>query len=123
MRANQIKNLPILKDKRRSLRKNLTPAEAFLWSVLQNRKLKNRKFRRQQSIEFFIVDFYCPAERLIIELDGEYHNEPMQAQKDYERDCRLKELGYTVIRFENKEVFEQLDNVLAEIESCFLHGD
>ena len=123
MRANQIKNIPALKSKRRELRKNLTPAEAFLWSALQNRKLKNRKFRRQQSIEYFIVDFYCPAERLIIELDGEYHNEVIQAQKDYERDCRLKELGYTVMRFENKEVFEQLERVLAEIESCFLHQD
>ncbi|MEW7289257.1 endonuclease domain-containing protein [Aquimarina sp. 2304DJ70-9] len=66
-------NKPELKNHRKELRKNLTPAEAFLWKYLQNRKLEGRKFRRQHSIKNYIVDFYCAKEKLIIELDGEPH--------------------------------------------------
>ena len=119
MRNNQIKNIKPLKERRRELRKNLTPAEAYLWSVLKNKNLEGRKFRRQQSIENYIVDFCCPLEKLIIELDGEVHNDIGQIEYDYKRDSRLTELGYAILRFENKMVFEQLDNVLAEIKSKF----
>ncbi|MBN2613958.1 MAG: endonuclease domain-containing protein [Bacteroidales bacterium] len=119
MRNNQIININPLKERRRELRKNLTPAEAYLWAVLKNKKLEGRKFRRQQSIENYIVDFCCPLEKLIIELDGEVHNDIGQIEYDFRRDNRLRELGYTVLRFENKLVFEQLDNVLAEIKSKF----
>lgn len=62
---------PTLRNNRKELRQNLTSAEAFLWKHLQNKKFEGRKFRRQHSIDNFIVDFYCTSEKLIIELDGE----------------------------------------------------
>ncbi len=119
MRQNQVNNVNYLKDRRKSLRNNLTPAEAKLWSALKNSSFKDRKFRRQHSIENYIVDFYCPAEKIIVELDGQVHMDPMQAQYDTERDKRLSELGNKVLRFENKFVFNDLDGVLRVIEEHF----
>ena len=119
MRQNQVNNVDYLKDRRRSLRNNLTPAEAKLWSVLKNSGLKNRKFRRQHSIENYIADFYCAAEKIIIELDGQPHFNTGQAYYDAERDKRLGELGNKILRFENKLVFIDLEGVLREIESNF----
>lgn len=115
MRKGQIKNLSYLKERRRELRSNLTPAEAAMWKLLQNSKPEGRKFRRQHSIENYIVDFFCPAEKLIIELDGEVHNNPIANQNDYERDEQLKYLGYKVLRFENKLVFDNTEFVLDAI--------
>jgi len=113
-------NLGHLKDRRKELRNNLTPAEAKLWTMLKDKALKGRKFRRQHSIENYIADFYCPEEKLIIELDGNVHNAAAQAVYDQQRDNRLRELGYTVLRFENKLVFEQPVMLLDEIERHFL---
>ncbi len=119
MRSGQIKNLTYLKDNRRDLRKTLTPAEAALWELVKNKKLDGRKFRKQVSIENYIVDFYCAEERIVIELDGEVHNHPQVAENDLHRDARLTDLGYTVLRFENKDVFNLTDWVLDEIRSKF----
>lgn len=119
MRSRQIKNVPYLENRRKDLRKNLTPAEAALWTLLQKNKLNGKSFRRQQSIENYIVDFYCPSEKLIIELDGEVHNNPIAAINDKERDERLQQLGYKVLRFENKLVFEQTEWLLGEITRHF----
>lgn len=100
MKRNQkIHDKPELKDYRKNLRKNLTSSEAFLWTYLQKKKLEGRKFRRQHSIHNFIVDFYCAEEKLVIELDGEYHNTPHQMEKDQKRDNVLNEMGFTVLRF------------------------
>lgn len=71
MNNKPIHNKKELEAYRKELRKRMTPSEAFLWKQLQKGKLKGRKFRRQHSIKNFIVDFYCPQEQLIIELDGE----------------------------------------------------
>ena len=108
-----------LRQHRKDLRQNLTPAEAFLWKQLQHKKLDGRKFRRQHSIDYFIVDFYCASEKLIIELDGQVHGNPMAEEKDAKRDVYLEALGYTVLRFENKMVFEHLSSVLREIKENF----
>lgn len=108
-----------LNDYRSALRKNLTPAEATLWKSLKGKQLKGRKFIRQHSICNFIVDFYCPTEKLIVELDGQVHFNAMAAQHDFERTQQLNELGYTVIRFENKLVFENLEGVLEQITLNF----
>ena len=104
---------------RQYLRKNATSAEAFLWRYLSNRKLKGRKFRRQHSIKNYIVDFYCPSEKLVIELDGQIHMNAKNAVKDEKRDLHLKSLDFKVLRFENKMVFENLGSVLQEIKDCF----
>jgi very-short-patch-repair endonuclease len=120
MRQNQIKNVPYLEQRRKELRSALTPAEAKLWTMLKNSALQNRKFRRQHSIGNYIVDFYCPSEKLIIELDGQVHYDPVQAAYDHERDKRLTDLGNRVLRFENKVVFEAPESLLAEIERHFI---
>ena len=108
-----------LNDKREELRNNLTPAEATLWSAIKGRQLQGRKFRRQHSIENFIVDFYCAEERLIVELDGQGHYERGAAYADGDRDERLKQLGFKVLRFENRLVFHHIEGVLEEIVSHF----
>ncbi len=119
MRQNQIKNVTYLKDRRKDLRSNLTPAEAKLWTLLKNGALKGRKFRRQHSIQNYIVDFYCPSEKLIIELDGQGHFNTDMAILDADRDKNLMALGNTILRLENKLIFQTPDLVLAEIERHF----
>lgn len=97
----------------------MTEAELVLWEVLKGKKLCGRKFRRQNSIGYYIADFYCPSERLIIELDGQHHYTPEGLEKDSERDDHLEELGIKVLRFENKEVLNNLTGVLKCIKSNF----
>ena len=97
----------------------MTPAEAYLWTHLKCRQLEGRRFNRQFSIENYITDFYCHQERLVIELDGQDHMNPTAQEKDRIRTERLNKLGYTVIRFENRMVFEQLSFVLEEIKLHF----
>ena len=112
-----------LKEYRKALRNKGTSAEAFLWKQLSNSRLEGRKFRRQHSINNYIVDFFCPSERLIIELDGEVHLNATAAEKDQARTEYLENLDYKVIRFENKMVFENLQSVLLEIKDNFKHKE
>ncbi len=116
---SKIHNQKHLEERRKELRKNLTPAEATLWKSLQRKQLKGRKFRRQHSIQNFIVDFYCASERLIVELDGAVHLDFAQQNYDLERTEILENLGLKVIRFENKMIFEKLPEVLEEIINHF----
>ncbi len=108
-----------LKPIRKHLRNHLTPAEAALLSLLKNGQLDGRKFRRQHSINNFIVDFYCASEKIVIELDGDVHNHPDQLDKDINRDENLKAAGFTVLRFENNFVFNHREQVLNDIRACF----
>jgi len=116
---NKLYNLPHLKNKRINLRQNMTEAELVLWEVLKDKKLCGRKFRRQHSIGFYIVDFYCSSERLIIELDGQQHFTREGIEKDVERDKYLALLDKKVLRFENKEVLNNLTEVLKKIKWQF----
>jgi len=116
---NKIHNRKYLNEYRKRLRNNLTSAEATLWKSLQKKQLMGRKFRRQHSIKNFIVDFYCASEKLIIELDGAVHLDFAQENYDHERTLQLEKLGFMVIRFENKEVFENLEVVLDTISNSF----
>jgi very-short-patch-repair endonuclease len=97
----------------RELRKSLTGAEQRLWYVLRNRQSGVIKFRRQHPIGKYIVDFYCPQSRLIIEIDGDSHGDSQEY--DRQRTEWLKSQGYQVIRFSNREVKEHFDTVIAEI--------
>jgi len=119
MTHQKIFNRKPLKRFRKELRNNLTPAEATLWTTLQKKQLKGRKFRRQHSIGKYVVDFYCPAEKLVIELDGADHYTPAGSDYDDERDTYLKSLGLKVLRFENIEVFNFLESVLEDIKGSF----
>ncbi len=99
------------------LRNNMTSAETKLWEFLKNKQLGGFKFRRQHPIHLFIADFYCHELRLIIELDGEYHNDKAQKLKDKERTDLLKSQNVSIIRFKNEEIENDIQKVLAEIKS------
>ena len=114
-----INNMPALRAFRKALRRNLTPAEAKLWTHLKSAQLDGRKFRRQHSVGSHILDFYCPAEKLAIELDGEAHNHAEAQNDDRKRSLFLRRFGIKVLRFENKMVFQQTEGVLAEIRRHF----
>ena len=119
MAKQNIHSLPNYKGLRQQLRQNLTPAEAFLWNQIKSRKFEGKRFTKQHSIGHYIVDFYCASEKLIIELDGEVHNNPTSQDYDLIRMKDLNALGYRIIRFENKMVFENLASVLKEIKDNF----
>ena len=110
---------PYLKTFRTELRKNLTPAEASLWKVLKRSQLEGRKFRRQHSVGDYILDFYCPAERLAVELDGQVHKSERAELYDHERKLFLNYYGILVLRFENFLVFDELEYVLGNIRYWF----
>jgi len=103
----------LIKTRRaRSLRVNATNAELRIWNRLRSRQLAGCKFVRQEPIGRYIVDFVCREKRLIVELDGGQHS---LNKRDVERDRRLTEHGYRVLRFWNNEVFENMDGVLETI--------
>ena len=104
---------PEVEQAAKRLRKNMTAAEAKLWSALKGKKLDGIKFRCQHPVGNFILDFYCPAYKLVIEVDGEIHNS--QTDRDRARTSKLEEYGYKVIRFSNEQVLHDLPTVLAEI--------
>jgi very-short-patch-repair endonuclease len=97
----------------KNLRKNSTVVEKLLWSRLRSKQLQGVKFRRQQPIENFIVDFVSFEKRIVIELDGGQHK--MNKEKDNERDRFLAENGFTVLRFWDNDVSENLEGVLEAI--------
>ena len=105
----------VRKQRRRALRQSLTPAEARLWKLLQKSQLEGRKFRRQHSAGPYILDFYCPEEKLAVELDGESHRDPGRSEYDDSRTEALSKHGIRVIRFENRKVFEDPESVLQAI--------
>ena len=95
----------------RRLRQQLTPAEDQLWSALRGRQLVGLKFRCQHPVGRFIVDFYCPSCKLVIEVDGDIHAQ--QKAYDDARTEQLQSFGYRVLRFTNEEVLNDLQTVLA----------
>jgi len=95
----------------RELRKSMTEAERHLWARIRGKQLNNIQFYRQKNIGDFSVDFYCPAARLVLEVDGGRHYESEAGGRD--RD--LSGLGFTVLRFSAREVFENLEGVMARI--------
>jgi len=110
-------NLAPLKSRRQELRSALTPAEIRLWQALKGKQLAGRKFRRQHSMGRYVVDFFCPAEKLAVELDGASHDSAAANRRDEGRDAFLSSLGIEVLRFENRHVMENLEGVLAEISA------
>jgi len=98
----------------RKLRENMTASETLLWERIKDRQL-GCKFRKQHPIGNYIADFYCHEHKLIIELDGGYHNKNEQQFFDEKRTKDLEGVGLTVIRFLNKEVEQKMDRVVEEI--------
>lgn len=104
-----------LAEQARKLRQQQTSAEEALWELLRDRQLADLKFRRQHQIGDYIVDFFCAEHRLVVELDGAPHETSKRPKHDEKRDKYLKSLGHIVLRFENKEVFEDTTNLLQAI--------
>ena len=113
----KLHNRKELREFRKRLRTNSTPAEIALWKMLQRGKLESRKFRRQHSVGNYIVDFYCATEQLAIELDGEGHFTEGGLLYDKERDEYLLSCGIRTIRFENNLVLTDPVYVLQEIKN------
>lgn len=97
----------------RRMRHEPTPAEDLLWQRLRNRQLCGYRFYRQHAIDRFIVDFVCPKAAVVIEVDGEVHQQQVEA--DQEREYILRGLGYRVIRFTNTQILGQTDKILQQI--------
>ena len=105
----------------KKLRNNSTDAEKLLWYYLRGGQLAGFKFRRQQPIGNYIVDFVCLSKRLIIELDGGQHADSIGKAKDERRDQWLQSQGFMVLHFWNNEVFKNTKGVL-EIIACHLQS-
>ena len=104
-----------LKKYSQELRKNMTEAEKLLWSKLRRKQLKDSQFYRQRIIGNYIVDFYCPKTKLIVELDGGQHYNEGENRKDRIRDDYMKKLGMRILRVSDREVFENLNGVIERI--------
>ena len=99
----------------RQLRREQTPAERYAWSLLRDRGILGLKFRRQHVLKGLIVDFYCAAERLVLELEGDVHERPDRQTQDAARAQLLEAAGYRVVRVKNREVTrEHLEALLKE---------
>jgi len=105
----------------RDHRRSPTPAEETLWDQLSGKKLEGYKFRREHIIGGVIVDFLCLAKKLVIEVDGDYHESPEQIGLDKIRTDFLNSLGYQVIRFTNDEVNNDIERVLNKIVQALAH--
>ena len=108
-KANSIEQ----KETRKQLRNNATSSEALLWKALRGRNAGGYKFRRQQGIGSYILDFYCPELRLCIELDGSSHDHKYEYNE--RRTAFLNEQGIKVVRFHNEVVLANVDAVAREI--------
>jgi len=104
-------------QKRRRLRNNATKAERILWKYLKNSQLENTKFRRQYSIDQFVIDFYSPEIKLAIEVDGNSHLGKEQIPYDIEREKYIKSFNIKFQRFANDEVYKNIDSVLLKISN------
>ena len=107
-----------LKEIRRQLRANETPAEKVLRSELRGRKLDGHRFCRQFSVGPYVLDFYCPREKLAIEVDGRHHYIGDGPARDAERTRYLEHFGIRVLRFRNEEVMGDLEGVLRTIRKA-----
>jgi len=104
---------PAKLEQAKSLRRRTTPAERRLWLALRGHRLAGLHFRRQQIIDGFIVDFYCHAARLVVEVDGPVHEQ--QVEYDADRDAILAARELQILRFRNEEIMHNLDDVLERI--------
>ncbi|MFA7348973.1 MAG: DUF559 domain-containing protein [Desulfurivibrionaceae bacterium] len=107
---------PKLKKNSRSLRTNMTDSEQVLWQHIRRKQIHGVQFYRQKPLFAFVVDFYCPAAKLVIELDGSQHFAEEHQAKDQERDAVLAGSGLRVLRFDNGKILSETDAVLEVIE-------
>jgi len=109
-------NRTVVRSKRRELRQKATPAEIRLWKFLRNGSLLGVKFRRQYSVDSYIIDFYSPVNKLAIELDGNIHLSKEVKENDEIRQQYLERFGITFLRITNEMVLNDVNEVLRLIE-------
>lgn len=114
MNVDFIYNHPKYKQRRKDLRVNQTNTEEILWKFIKNKQIKGKKFRRQHSVDNFILDFYCSENRLGVEVDGKIHDS--QKEYDVERTRILENLNIKILRFTNEEILNNIENVLKVLE-------
>ena len=100
---------------KRCFRTNSTPAESRLWAKLRSKQIVGIKFRRQNGIDPYIVDFFCPERNLVIEVDGDVHPTRRAQEKDVEQEHYLQSLGLRVIRYTNDDVLNNFEGVLLDL--------
>ena len=93
----------------------MTETEIRLWNRLKRKQINDLRFYRQRPIGKYIVDFFCPTRKIILEIDGGQHYEKTGEEKDIKRDEFMKEQGYTVLRFTNLEVYKNIEGVMEAI--------
>ena len=108
---------PEVRINAKELRKKMTPAEEMLWKNLRNRKCGGYKFRRQHPINQFIADFYCHEAKLVVEVDGGYHQTVEQKESDENRSAEMEKWDILIIRFTNDEVLQSMIKVLNKIKT------
>ena len=106
---------PEIEQAARKFRQNLTPAKLRLWQVIRNKQLDGLRFHCQHPVGRFILDFYCPSCKLVVEVDGEVHLD--QKYYDDARTEKLTQYGYKVLRFTNEQIMNHLPEVLAKIRN------
>ena len=107
---------PKLKEHSRSLRTSMTDAEQVLWRHIRRKQIQGVQFYRQKPLFEFVVDFYCPTAKLVIELDGSQHLAEKHQPKGQKRDAALTELGLRVLRFDNRQILLETDAGLEVID-------
>ncbi len=108
-------NHPKLKNRRQDLRLKSTLAEKILWERLRNSKT-GYKFFRQYSIDAFVIDFYCPAQKLAIEIEGSIHNDPKVINYDKFRYRYLEAFGIKFLKFSNQQIYEKIGEAIENIK-------
>lgn len=104
------------KQKRRQLRKDQTFCEKIMWQYLRDRRLLGVKFRRQYSVDKFVIDYYCPELKLAVELDGSVHDNPEQKEYDKQRQLYLEKFGIRLVRITNDELMSNANMAFKKIE-------
>ncbi|WP_266204080.1 endonuclease domain-containing protein [Pontibacter kalidii] len=115
MKSKIIPYEPYLKELAKQLRQNSTLSEVILWNELKGRQLLGYDFDRQRPLDSFIIDFYCKELQLAIEVDGDSHD--YSFEEDAKRQAALEKLGIRFLRFDDREVKQELSNVLRTIEA------
>ena len=108
--------------KRQYLRNNMTKAEVVLWSKLKGKQLNGLKFRRQCSINNYVVDFYCPELKLAVDIDGDVHAYNSRIVYDKQRQKEIEALGIKVLRYTNTDVVQNMEGILYDIVQTSPHS-
>jgi very-short-patch-repair endonuclease len=109
-----------LRDLARVKRRQMTASEARLWNALRGGKIEGHRFRRQHAVATFVLDFYCPSARLVIEVDGGIHDAPDVAEHDELRQSVLENQGLRVLRIRNEEISDDLASVVERITTVII---